>query len=97
MILRILLCAVCLSGCKPRAPKLEPECTFDQDCTLTALGPNCCETCEPRIGNTASTAAFTSWCAAHPATGCAELKCPGSAVTPMCEKSRCISKSGIHP
>ena len=94
----MLSCVVLgLAGCKARAPKLEEECTFTQDCTLTSVGPDCCDDCTPRVGNTASMAAFNAWCASHPAASCKQLDCAPAAVTPECERERCRARSGIHP
>ena len=92
----LLLLLLSHSGCKARAPKLEVECTLHQDCALTAIGPDCCDRCEPRVGNRPSLAALGAWCAARPPAVCPRLDCVNSVSTPMCEAGRCVARPGIH-
>ncbi len=92
-----LALVLCLLGCKERAPHLALECKFHQDCQPTGLGPDCCDTCRPQVGNVGSLSAFTAWCAAHPPAGCPKIDCQAPDFTAMCERERCIAKPGIHP
>lgn len=92
----LLVCVLGLAGCKARAPRLELECTFDQDCMLTNVGADCCDRCESEIGTMGSVAARGRYCAEHPPKSCPALDCPNSSGTAFCEQRRCLKRSGIH-
>ena len=92
----LLACALGLLGCKARAPRLEPTCTFDQDCALTMVGPDCCDRCEPSVGSAGSVAALSAWCAQKPAGSCPKLDCQSAAATASCADGRCVTRAGIH-
>ena len=94
--MKLLLALLLLIGCKARAPKLELECTFDQDCTLESLGADCCDSCEAHVGNIGSMAAFNAWCVSQVPASCPDFKCTHQASTAMCEGGRCVAKVGIH-
>ncbi|MBS1148420.1 MAG: hypothetical protein H6Q89_118 [Myxococcaceae bacterium] len=85
-----------LAGCKAGAPKLEQQCTFHQDCTLTTLGRDCCDQCESSIGTVGSVAALRGYCEAKPAASCPRLDCPNEAGTAFCENGRCLKRQGVH-
>lgn len=91
-----VLALALLAGCKARAPKLELACTFDQDCLLTTVGPDCCDHCEAAIGNATTVQALSAHCAQKPAAACPKLDCPNTAASASCDDGRCIKRAGIH-
>ena len=91
-----LLCMLGLLGCKARAPKLELECTFDENCTLTTVGSDCCDSCEQMVGSAVSVSALFAYCAQRPATSCKKLDCPNTAATAFCENGHCLKRAGVH-
>jgi hypothetical protein len=92
----LVVCLLAMAGCKSSAPALELPCTFHQDCRLTAIGPDCCDTCEPLVGSVGSVAARTEYCARKAAAPCPKLDCASVAATPSCVEGRCIARPGIH-
>jgi|GEM_PF-3427320 len=87
---------VLFAGCRPGPPKLQPDCTFHEDCRVTTVASSCCDACEARPGNVKSIDALFAWCVDHPPAGCPKLDCAANEVTAMCEKGRCVAKAGIH-
>lgn len=97
-MMRAWLAAVVLlaAACKSRPPALALECVTHQDCGMTQLGADCCDVCEPRLGNRTSLDAFDAHCRAHPGKTCPELKCAGSVFTAMCDNGHCVARPGVH-
>ena len=96
MRLLLLLAVLAMTGCKERAPRLEQDCTFNQDCMLTTLNAKCCDGCELEIGTVASVTARSAYCAQKPGVACPVLGCQATAGTAFCQNGRCLLRQGIH-
>jgi hypothetical protein len=95
----LLLCVAALLavGCKAKAAALDLACVKHQDCALVTMGPDCCDICEPRVGNANAVGAFLATCAKTPGKNCPELKCAPPTFTAMCQDDgRCVARPGVH-
>jgi hypothetical protein len=96
MRLVLLLVPLALIGCKSRAPRLEQECTFNQECMLTMVGADCCDGCDVLIGTVASVSERRGFCQEKPAKSCPKLDCVSSSKTAFCINGRCTMRDGLH-